>query len=81
MILLLGMQVSEFAFALSGHPPLCLHHLLGVAGATGRLVMSLGGVKVLQVGARGTARFVEVVDRVGARAALAVGGTACYESG
>lgn len=81
MILLLRVEVSEFSFALGGHAPLGLHHLLGIVGAAGWLVVSLGGVEILEVGARRATGFVKVVDgmdRVGSRA-LAVGGTTCCD--
>lgn len=43
--------ISQLALPLSRQPPLVLLHLLGVVGAARRL-MSLGGVKVLQVRGR-----------------------------
>lgn len=51
VILLLLMVVAELALALSRHPPLGLHHLFRLVGAARGLV-SLGGVKVLEVGRR-----------------------------
>lgn len=78
LILLLSVEVSKFAFALGGHAPLGLHHLLGIVGAARRLVVSLLGVKVLEIGARRAARLVKVVDGVGS-GALAVGGAACCD--
>lgn len=81
LILLLGVEVSKFALALSGHAPLGLHHLLGIVRAARGLVVSLGGVKVLQVGAtRGTSSGVlKVVDRVGSGVG-AVGGATCCDT-
>ena len=48
VVLLLLMVISKLSLPLSRHPPLCLHHLLRLVGAARGLV-SLGGVKVLQV--------------------------------
>lgn len=78
LVLLLRVEVSEFSLALGGHASLGLHHLLGVVGAARGLVVSLRGVKVLQVGARRATGILKVVDRVGSRA-LAVGSAACYD--
>lgn len=51
--LLLLVIISQLALPLSCQPPLVLLHLLGVVGAARGLV-SLGGVKVLQVRGRVT---------------------------
>lgn len=80
LILLLRVEVAELALPLSRHPSLSLHDLLCVVGASRGLV-SLGGVKVLKVGARGArgaARVVKAVDRSGSRTGV-VGGSACWK--
>lgn len=51
LVLLLRVKVSEFSFPLCCHPPLCLHHLLRVAGSTGGHV-ALAGIEALDVGGR-----------------------------
>lgn len=70
LILLLRVQIAELPLSLSCHPSLSLHDLLGFIRTTRGLV-SLGGVKVVQVSSsRGPARLVEAVHRVGARATV-----------
>ncbi len=58
--LLLLVVVSKLSLPLSCHPPLRLHHLLRLVGAT-RALMPLACVEVLQVGGPVTATGVVVV--------------------
>ena len=51
VVLLLLMVIAKLSLPLSRHPPLRLNHLLRLVGAA-RGLMSLGGVKVLQIGLR-----------------------------
>lgn len=59
IVLLLLVIVAELSLALCCHPPLCLHHLLGLVAATGWLV-PLAGIEVLEVGPGEGARITEV---------------------
>lgn len=81
VVLLLLMVVSQLTLPLSRHPPLRLHHLLCLVGATRGLV-SLVGVEVLEVRgrvARATSRLAKVGNRVGSGAG--VGSLAAFCSG
>lgn len=51
LVLLLSVKVSQLSLPLCCHPPLCLHHLLRVAGPTGGH-LALAGVEALDVGRR-----------------------------
>lgn len=62
VVLLLLVVVAQLALPLSRHPPLLLHHLFGLVRAARGLV-SLGGVKVLQV-RRWVAGATVELDRV-----------------
>ena len=76
VILLLLVVVAQLALTLRCHPPLCLHHLLGLArsrwlvlaavGAVSTVAVALGGVEGLQVRWRVGARIAaaEVADAV-----------------
>jgi hypothetical protein len=59
IVLLLLVVVAELSFTLCCHPPLCLHHLLGLIRATGWLV-PLASVEALEVGPREGARIAEI---------------------
>lgn len=61
LVLLLSVQVSKLSLPLSCHPSLCLHDLLCLVGASRGLV-TLVGVKVLEVGSLGTSGVVKVVN-------------------
>jgi uncharacterized membrane protein YjjB (DUF3815 family) len=60
IVLLLLVIVAELPLALRCHPPLRLHHLLGLVGTTGWLV-PLVGVEVLEVGPGEGARIAAEV--------------------
>lgn len=71
IVLLLLVVVAELSLTLSCHPPLRLHHLLGLVRATRRLV-PLAGIEALEVGPGKGPRITEITaDRVVPRWATA----------
>jgi hypothetical protein len=48
IVLLFLVVVTQLSLTLSGHPSLCLHYLFGLISTT-RWLMSLAGIKVLQI--------------------------------
>lgn len=70
IVLLLLVVVAELSLTLCCHPPLCLHHLLGLICTAGWLV-PLASIEALEVGPRERARIAEIapgglVPRLGA---------------
>lgn len=59
LVLLLRVKVSEFSLPLRCHPPLRLHHLLRLAGAS-RGHVALAGVEALDVRRRVASGGIEV---------------------
>jgi hypothetical protein len=59
IVLLLLVVVAELSLTLRCHPPLRLHHLLGLIGTTWWLV-PLAGVEALEVGPGEGARITEI---------------------
>lgn len=71
LVLLLSVEVAQFTLALGSEASLGLHNLLWVVGIARGLV-SLVGVKVVEVAAGRCAGIIQVADRVRARACLRV---------
>jgi hypothetical protein len=59
IVLLLLVVIAELSLALRCHPPLCLHHLLGLISTT-RWLVPLAGVEALEVGPGEGARITEI---------------------